>query len=58
MTIDDKIRDERLQYYINSSTANKGQSMVNYRQSLVSDRPYSSCKDHCDQWLFQEIYFH
>ena len=38
------------------STANKGQSPVNYCQSLVFDHPYLSYNDHCDQQLFQ-IFF-
>ena len=37
-------------------TANKGWSVVNYCQSLVFDHPYLSCNDHCDWWLFQEIF--
>ena len=37
------------------SAANKGQSMVNYCQSLAFDCPYLSCNDHCDQWLFQGL---
>ena len=37
------------------SAANKGRSSVNYRESLTFDRPYLSCYDHCDRWLFQEI---
>ena len=36
--------------------ANKGQSTVNYGQSLAFDRPYLSCNDHCDRWLFQKIF--
>ena len=43
---------------IHSGTENKGQSMVNYRQSLPFDRPYLSCNDHRDQWVFQEIFFY
>ena len=39
------------------SAANKGRSAVNYRQFLVFDRPYLSCNDHCDWWLFQKIFF-
>ena len=31
--------------------------MVNYHQSLAFDCPYILCSDHCDQWLFQEIFF-
>ena len=31
--------------------------MVNYHQSLAFDHPYLSCNDHCDRWLFQEIFF-
>ena len=31
------------------SAANKGCLIVNYRQSLAFDRPYLSCKDHCDR---------
>ena len=38
------------------SAANKGRSTVNYRQSLAFDQPYL-CYDHCDRWLFQEIFF-
>ena len=41
----------------NYSTTNKGQSTVNYRQSLAFNRPYLSHNDHCDWWLFQEIFF-
>ena len=40
------------------STANKGQSTVNYCHSLAFDHPYLSCNDHCDQWPFQEIFFY
>ena len=40
-----------------SSAANKGWSMVNYRQSLLFDHPYLSCNNHFDLWLFQEIFF-
>ena len=40
------------------SAANKDQSIVNYSQSLAIDHPYLSCNDHCDQWLFQEIFFY
>ena len=32
--------------------------MVNYHQSLVFDRPYLTCYDHCGQWLFQEIFYY
>ena len=38
------------------SAANKGRSMVNHHQPLVFDYPYLSCNDHCDWWLFQEIF--
>ena len=38
------------------STANKSWSKVNYHQSLAFDGPYLSCNDHCDRWLFQEIF--
>ena len=31
------------------SAANKSCLIVNYRQSLAFDRPYLSCKDHCDR---------
>ena len=34
-----------------TSTVNKCQAMVNF------DYPYLSCNDHCDWWLFQEIFF-
>ena len=40
-----------------SSTANKGQSTLNYCQSLAFDCTYLSCNDHCDQWLFQKTFF-
>ena len=40
-----------------SSAANKDRSTVNYCQSLAFDNPYLSCNDHCDRWLFQEIFF-
>ena len=46
---------ERLLGY-SYSAANKGRLTVNYRQSLAFDWPYLSCDDHCDQWLFQEIF--
>ena len=41
-----------------SSAANKGRSMVNCCQSPAFDLPYLSCNDHCDRWLFQEIFFY
>ena len=41
----------------NLSTANNGGSLVNYHQSSVFDRPYLSCNDHRDRWVFQEIFF-
>ena len=40
-----------------ASIANKGWSTVNYHQSLAFDLPYLSYNDHCDRWLFQEIFF-
>ena len=40
-----------------SSAKNKGRSTVNYRQSSAFDCTYLSCNDHCDRWLFQEIFF-
>ena len=40
------------------TAANKGWSMANYHQSLAFDSPYLSCNDHCDRWLFQEIFFY
>ena len=46
--------DQKFQW---SSAANKGWSMVNYHQSSAFDCPYLSCNAHCDQWLFQEIFF-
>ena len=46
---------ERLLVY-SYSAANKGRLTVDYRQSLAFDWPYLSCDDHCDQWLFQEIF--
>ena len=42
---------------VNFMNTNNGQSTVNYCQSSVFERPYLSCNDHCDQWLFQEIFF-
>ena len=39
------------------SAANKGRSTVSYCQSSVFDRPYLLFNDHCDQWLFPEIFF-
>ena len=39
------------------STVNKGWSVINYHQSLAFDRSYLSFNDHCDWWLFQEIFF-
>ena len=38
------------------STANKGQSTVNYHQSSALDCRYLSCINHCDWWLFQGIF--
>ena len=35
--------------------ANKGWPMVNYRQFSTFDRPYLSCNDHRDRWVFQSI---
>ena len=32
--------------------------MVNYCQSSASDNPHLSCNDHCDQWLFLEIFYY
>ena len=40
-----------------SNATNKGRSTVSYRQSLTFDRPYLSCDDHFNCWLFQEIFF-
>ena len=40
------------------SAASKGQSMVNYCQSLLFDHLYLSSNSHCDQWLFQELFFY
>ena len=40
------------------SAANKGRSRVNYRQSLAFDLLYLSRNNHCDWWLFQEIFFY
>ena len=42
--------------FIHTIAANKGQSTVNYCQSLAFDHPYLSCNDHCGWWLFQEIF--
>ena len=39
------------------SAANKGRSAVIYLQSFAFDRPYLLCNDHCDRWLYQEIFF-
>ena len=40
------------------SSAAKGWLTVTYGQSLAFDHPYISCNDHCDRWLFQEIFFY
>ena len=45
-----------LPFYLTISTANKDWSMVNYHQSSAFDHPYLSCNDHCNQWLFLEIF--
>ena len=37
-------------------TANKDRSTVNYHQSSAFDHPYLSSNDHCDWWLFKEIF--
>ena len=42
--------------YIFFNAANVGWSTVNYRQYLVFKHLYL-CDGHCDQWLFQEIFF-
>ena len=39
------------------SAVNKGQSMINYHQSLGFDCPNYSCNDHCNWSIFQEIFF-
>ena len=39
------------------SAVNKGRSTVIYRQSSTFDRPYLSCNNHCDWWIFQEFFF-
>ena len=39
-----------------NSAANKSWSMVHYWQSSAFDCPYLSWNDHCDWWLFQEIF--
>ena len=44
-------------FLLPTSAANKGQSMVNYCQSLDFDHPYLSYNDHCDRYLFPEIFF-
>ena len=48
-------------WYTNDSTdctAKKGRSTANYCQSSACSPSYLSCNDdHCDQWLFQEIFF-
>ena len=43
--------------YSEASTSNKDWSTVNYRQSLAFYPPYLLYNDHCDWWLFQEIFF-
>ena len=40
-------------YFI--SAANKGQSTVNYCQSLAFDCPHLPCNDHCDRWLLLDL---
>ena len=40
------------------SAANKGRSAVIYLQSFAFDRPYLLYNDHCDRWLYQEIFFY
>ena len=39
------------------SAANKGRSTVNYCQASAFDRPYLSCSDQHDWWVFQEMFF-
>ena len=41
-----------------TNTVNKGQSMVNYCQSLAFHCRYLSYNDHSDQWLFHKILFY
>ena len=48
--------NEKSGHYSNSA-ANRDSKTVIYCQSLVFDHPYLSCNDHCDWWLFQEIFF-
>ena len=54
MTLVLDIQSLYIYIYICSSTANKGWLTVN----LAFDRPYLSYNDHCDRWLFQEIFFY
>ena len=44
------------EFIFNPSTATKSWSTVSYHQSLAFDQLYLSCNDHCDQWVFQEIF--
>ena len=44
-------------FLLSHSAAKKGWSAVHYCQYSVFDRAYLSCDDHCDRWLFQEIFF-
>ena len=41
---------------LHGSATNKGRSMVNYRQSSAFEHPYLSSNNHCDRWLFLEIF--
>ena len=40
-----------------NSAANKDRSTVNYRHSFAFVRPYLSCNNHYDGWLFEGISF-
>ena len=42
--------------YISNFGDCKGRSTINYCQSSAFDHPYLSCNDHCDWWVFHEIF--
>ena len=42
--------------YISNFGDRKGWSTINYCQSSAFDHPYLSCNDHCDWWVFHEIF--
>ena len=43
--------------YLSCRAANKGWWTVNCCQFLALEHPYLSSNNHCDWWIFQEVFF-